>query len=68
MASTPTTIGIDVTKAQLELAARPSGEAWHVPNDESGISHLVERLRALRPEHVRACCWCMPSSQREPIL
>jgi transposase len=40
-------IGIDVAKAQLEFASRPSGEADTVPNDEGGIHALVERCQAL---------------------
>ena len=40
-------IGIDVAKAQLEFAARPSGETGTVPNDEDGIRVLVERCQAL---------------------
>jgi transposase len=50
MSSTPVTIGIDVSKAQLEVAARPSGQTWQSANDEAGISQLIQRLRALAPE------------------
>jgi transposase len=50
MSSTPVTVGIDVSKAHLEVAARPSGEAWQVANDEAGISCLVERLKSLSPQ------------------
>jgi len=28
MASTPVTVGIDVAKARLDVAVRPSGEQW----------------------------------------
>jgi transposase len=42
-------IGIDVAKAQLDIAVRPSGEQWTAPHDEAGISTLVARLQALRP-------------------
>jgi transposase len=42
-------IGIDVAKAQLDIAVRPSGEQWTATNDEAGISTLVARLHALRP-------------------
>lgn len=42
-------IGIDVAKAELVLAARPSGERWTVANDEHGIRALVERLQRLAP-------------------
>jgi transposase len=39
-------IGIDVAKAQLEFASRPSGEAGTVANDEAGIAALVARCQA----------------------
>jgi transposase len=43
-------IGVDVAKAELVIAARPSGERWTVANDERGIRTLVERLRRDAPE------------------
>lgn len=43
-------IGIDVAKAELVVAARPSGERWTVANDERGVRTLVERLRVQAPE------------------
>ena len=43
-------IGIDVAKAELVVAARPSGERWTVANDERGGRTLVERLRVEAPE------------------
>ena len=42
-------IGIDVAKAQLEFACRPSGETGTVANDEPGIGELVARCRTLAP-------------------
>ena len=42
-------VGIDVSKAQLDVAVRPSGEAWSVPHDLGGIATLVARLKALEP-------------------
>lgn len=39
-------VGIDVSKATLEVAVRPSGERFSVPNDEAGIVEPLERLRA----------------------
>ena len=42
-------IGIDVAKAELVVAARPSGARWTTPNDEHGVHALVERLRADGP-------------------
>jgi transposase len=50
MASTPVSIGIDVSKAQLDVAVRPSGECWQSPNDEAGLQQLIERLRGLQPQ------------------
>src|SRR5438105_7221892 len=48
---TPTLVfvGLDVAKATLDVALRPSGEHWSVPNDEAGAGALVERLRPLHP-------------------
>ncbi len=45
-------VGIDVSKDQLDVAVRPSGEAWQVSNDSRGISDLVVRLRELAPHLV----------------
>ena len=42
-------IGIDVAKAQLEFARRPSGETGTVANDDGGIRAPVERCQALPP-------------------
>ena len=42
-------VGIDVAKAQLDIALRPTGERWAVPNDEPGITALVGRLQAVQP-------------------
>lgn len=47
-------VGLDVAKAQLDVAVRPGGERWEVPNDEAGIAELVQRLRALAPALVVA--------------
>lgn len=45
-------IGIDVAKAELVVAARPSGERWTVANDEAGVRALAARLAAAAPELV----------------
>jgi len=49
MSEVPCFIGIDVAKAQLDIALRSSGERWAVPNDPSGVTMLVERLQPLHP-------------------
>ena len=43
-------VGIDVSKNQLDVCARPSGEAFVVARDDKGLADLVERLRGARPE------------------
>jgi transposase len=47
--STESFVGLDVAKAYLDVAVRPSGEQWRVANDEAGLAELVPRLRALGP-------------------
>ena len=42
-------VGIDVAKAQLDVALRPSGAAWQVANDPVGIAALVGRLQEAPP-------------------
>lgn len=42
-------VGIDVAKAELAIAVRPTGEAWTAAHDEEGIPVLVSRLAALHP-------------------
>jgi transposase len=49
MSATTCCVGIDVAKAQLDMALRPAGERWAVANDDAGIAALVARLQALLP-------------------
>lgn len=42
-------VGIDVSKAHLDVHFRPSGEAFRVSHDEAGLAALIERARRLRP-------------------
>lgn len=44
----PVTVGIDTSKAHLDVAARPGGR-FRVANDEAGIAELVARVRPLAP-------------------
>lgn len=37
-------VGIDVSKAGLDVALRPGNEPWHVTNDDIGIETVVRRL------------------------
>lgn len=45
-------IGIDVAKAELVVAARPSGARWTVANDDAGVRALVARLAADAPTRI----------------
>jgi transposase len=49
MAPSPLFVGIDVAKATLDIAVRPTAETWSAPNDATGIDALVTRLEALAP-------------------
>jgi len=44
--------GIAGAKAQLDIALRPSGERWTVPNDPNGVTTLVERMQTLQPPRI----------------
>ena len=44
--------GIDISKAQLDVAVQPRGAVWQVANDPGGLAELVERLQALEPERI----------------
>lgn len=41
------TVGIDVSKARLDVHVHPAGESFAVGNDEAGVSELAERLGRL---------------------
>lgn len=45
-------VGIDVSKARLDVAVRPGGQAWSVDNDEAGIDGLVAKLTGMAPSLV----------------
>jgi transposase len=49
MVDVPCFVGLDVAQAQWDLALRPTGERWAVPNDARGIAPLVDRRQALQP-------------------
>ena len=52
MKESPLFVGIDVSKDCLDVAVRPTGEAWQVSHDSRGINDLVERLGELAPQLV----------------
>ena len=45
-------VGVDVSKAHLDVARHDDEEVWRVSNDEEGIDELVSRLVELCPELV----------------
>ena len=47
-------VGLDVAKAAIDVAERPSGASWQVGNDEAGVAELVARLRVVAPALVVA--------------
>lgn len=42
-------VGIDISKASLEVAVRPAGESWSAANTSQGIARLIQRLAPLHP-------------------
>lgn len=46
--STTLYAGVDVSKGRLDIALRPTGECFTVPNDDAGIDSLVGRLQRAR--------------------
>ena len=49
MEGEPRYIGIDVSKAQVDVAVRPTGQRWFVCYDEAGVEELVVQMVDLSP-------------------
>jgi len=45
----PVLVGIDVAKASLDVAVRPSGERWQLANEAAALPTLLARLQPLAP-------------------
>jgi transposase len=45
-------VGIDVSKQRLDVAVRPTGTAWQMPNDAAGIAGLVAAVTPLEPARI----------------
>jgi transposase len=45
-------VGVDVSKAKLDVAVQPEGRVWQADNTPVGIDGLLEQLQALRPERI----------------
>ena len=42
-------VGIDVAKAQVDVAVRPTDDRCEVSHDDAGIGQLVSQLKILEP-------------------
>ena len=42
-------VGIDVSKAQLDVAVRPTGKRWTLPYDQTGIEGLIPQIADMEP-------------------
>lgn len=49
MVPPPFVVGLDVAKATLDIAVRPTGESWSTSHDATGMDALVPRLGAWAP-------------------
>ena len=49
MEGEPRFVGIDVSKAQLDVAVRPMGKRWTLPYDQTGIEGLIPQIVDLEP-------------------
>jgi transposase len=47
--STPCYVGLDIAKAQIDLAVEPAGATPRFAHDDAGVSALVAHLRTLAP-------------------
>lgn len=45
-------VGIDVSKAHLDVALRPADDRWEFSNDDTGVRQLVAGLKTLEPTMV----------------
>ena len=49
MEGEPRFVGIDVSKAQLDVAVRSTGKRWTLPYDQTGIEGLIPQIVDLEP-------------------
>lgn len=52
MESSDVFVGIDVSKANLDVCVLPQEREWTVPNEDAGIKGLVKSIKALTPQRV----------------
>ena len=49
MNPSPVFVGIDISKAKLDVALRPSDQTWRIDYDDANIAQLVAQLQARLP-------------------
>ena len=52
MAQAGVCVGIDVSKAWLDVNVGAAGEEWRVRNDAAGVAEVVERVGEVQPERI----------------
>ena len=52
MGENPRYIGIDVSKAQVDVAVRPTGQRWAASYNETGVEELVSQIVDIGPAMV----------------
>jgi transposase len=45
-------VGIDISKAQLDMVVEPGGESLTVPYDDQGLATLIVRLSQMTPKRI----------------
>ena len=52
MEENPRYVGIDVSKAQVDVAVRPTGQRWAASYNETGVGELVSQIVDIGPAMV----------------
>ena len=61
---TAVAVGIDVAKAQVDVAVQPTGDTWTGPRSPGGLRRLRSWLAARRPT---PSCWKRPAYERAVV-
>ena len=49
MEQAPRYAGIDVAKAKVDVAVRPTGQKWSIAYDERGVRELISQMKEMSP-------------------
>ena len=52
MAEDKVYVGIDVSKAWLDIALHPGQESWRIENTQKGIRKLIQHFQSLQIEQI----------------